>query len=597
MSASSTPLSPRAEVLKAEGNQLFNQGEWSQAFIMYSNAISAAPQNAVLYSNRSATAIKMGNYKHALLDAKKAVELDPNWEKAYGRLAAAHDALGETPDACDAYKQAAKLAKSASIKSDYEKRAEDILDKVTKTAQANLDRAIRASKDMERPRDKYLRLIQEGHHFPLDSAAVRNVNCIDNVLQGWKALQQLQIFETDPSTGQPWPGDRTAFRAVPGAVSDWVASFTMDPTNGFAYEADERWANPVDLMKKNVNAEASAAQLPMNFESMSALDIINHYDAIVARLGWATPIWQSYDPKLSLALVIRIPIVQGILNEFVAHDYGTAAKNYERSIALLDLGRSRWRGLSTGLIGTSFEETFRRAIASRYMQCLQHRAGTRPKPLLSELDEIKRVANEQLESCDKEPCHLLRNAGLNPIMTWLAFYKVIRAEAHMALAYVFRQTGEGPEDLLTCLEHYLKAAAWFPFDDTRCAQNIWYAIDIAMKIGGLSLVDVDAMIAKAKASEQAAELYFEPTRDNGCRGWILDCRRKLAKAAREKGEIDPSRVFVCGIKTKRTKISPEDIDVGSESLGKATLSLVGIYQGTEEKAKHEVDGVLALNVD
>ena len=51
--------------------------------------------------------------------------------------------------------------------------------------------------------------------------------------------------------------------------------------------------------------------------------------------------------------------MQGILNEFVAHDYGTAAKNYERSIALIDLGRSRWRGLSTGLIGTSFEETFR----------------------------------------------------------------------------------------------------------------------------------------------------------------------------------------------------------------------------------------------
>ena len=81
------------------------------------------------------------------------------------------------------------------------------------------------------------------------------------------------------------------------------------------------------------------------------------------------------------------------------------------------------------------------------------------------------------------------------------------------------------------------------------------------------------------------------------RSWILDCRKKLAKAAREKGEMDPSRVFVCGIETKRTKISPEDIDVGSESLGKVTLSLVGIYKGTEEKAKHEVDGVLALNVD
>ena len=66
------------------------------------------------------------------------------------------------------------------------------------------------------------------------------------------------------------------------------------------------------------------------------------------------------------------------------------------------------------------------------MQCLQHRAGTRPKPLRSELDEIKRVAIEQLESCDREPCHLLRNAGLNPIMTWLAFYKVIRAEVHIS---------------------------------------------------------------------------------------------------------------------------------------------------------------------
>ena len=68
-------LPERAEVLKEEGNAHFKAGNFSKAFISYTAAISETPTSAVLYSNRSATAAKMGQYPQAITDAKKSVEV------------------------------------------------------------------------------------------------------------------------------------------------------------------------------------------------------------------------------------------------------------------------------------------------------------------------------------------------------------------------------------------------------------------------------------------------------------------------------------------------------------------------------------------
>ncbi len=47
----------------------------------FTAAIAADPANHVLYSNRSAAHASMGSYGPALEDAKKTVELKPDWPK------------------------------------------------------------------------------------------------------------------------------------------------------------------------------------------------------------------------------------------------------------------------------------------------------------------------------------------------------------------------------------------------------------------------------------------------------------------------------------------------------------------------------------
>lgn len=78
MSTKEPALSARAEQLKLEGATHFKSAEYSKAFIAYTAAISEEPRSPALYSNRSATALKMHQSTQALSDAKKAVEVyDP----------------------------------------------------------------------------------------------------------------------------------------------------------------------------------------------------------------------------------------------------------------------------------------------------------------------------------------------------------------------------------------------------------------------------------------------------------------------------------------------------------------------------------------
>lgn len=48
---------------------------------LYSEALSADPQNCILYSNRSAAYLRLGQYATALDDAIKARVINPKWPK------------------------------------------------------------------------------------------------------------------------------------------------------------------------------------------------------------------------------------------------------------------------------------------------------------------------------------------------------------------------------------------------------------------------------------------------------------------------------------------------------------------------------------
>uniref|UniRef100_A0A673C6G1 Tetratricopeptide repeat domain 28 n=1 Tax=Sphaeramia orbicularis TaxID=375764 RepID=A0A673C6G1_9TELE len=64
-----------------QSNEACLRGDFQAAVRLYSDTLQADPQNCILYSNRSAALLKLGQYQAALDDAEKACELNPKWPK------------------------------------------------------------------------------------------------------------------------------------------------------------------------------------------------------------------------------------------------------------------------------------------------------------------------------------------------------------------------------------------------------------------------------------------------------------------------------------------------------------------------------------
>ncbi|KAK1272401.1 Heat shock protein STI [Acorus gramineus] len=98
-----------ADEAKAKGNAAFSSGRFEDAIRHFTEAITLAPTNHVLYSNRSAAYASLHRYSEALSDAQKTVDLKPDWAKGYSRLGAAHFGLGKPADAVSAYKKGLEI--------------------------------------------------------------------------------------------------------------------------------------------------------------------------------------------------------------------------------------------------------------------------------------------------------------------------------------------------------------------------------------------------------------------------------------------------------------------------------------------------------
>lgn len=76
----------KAEFLERvrRSNQACQEGEYALAVRLYTEALTADPQNCILYSNRSAAYLRLGQYSTALDDAIKARLINPKWPKVSG---------------------------------------------------------------------------------------------------------------------------------------------------------------------------------------------------------------------------------------------------------------------------------------------------------------------------------------------------------------------------------------------------------------------------------------------------------------------------------------------------------------------------------
>lgn len=103
----------RVATAKGEGAELFRSGQFTLAAEAYARAVSAAPMDAgelpALHSNRAAALLRAGDTAAALADARRCVELAPEWPKSHFREGCCLRQLGHFGEALGAFARGAEL--------------------------------------------------------------------------------------------------------------------------------------------------------------------------------------------------------------------------------------------------------------------------------------------------------------------------------------------------------------------------------------------------------------------------------------------------------------------------------------------------------
>lgn len=99
----------KAEEHRLKGNDLFKESKFPEALKEFDEGLKRNPKSVAIFSNRSATWIKLMQFPEALKDAEKCLELDPQFVKAYVRKATCHQMMKEYHKALKAYDDGLKL--------------------------------------------------------------------------------------------------------------------------------------------------------------------------------------------------------------------------------------------------------------------------------------------------------------------------------------------------------------------------------------------------------------------------------------------------------------------------------------------------------
>ncbi|CAG8507167.1 1878_t:CDS:2 [Funneliformis mosseae] len=92
-----------ALIIRKEGNKFFKEGFWKEAIDKYTKAIYIDPNDHLSYTNRATTYSKMKNFTAAIKDCKESIRIEPDYAKAYYRLANSLMALFYNDESLDAY--------------------------------------------------------------------------------------------------------------------------------------------------------------------------------------------------------------------------------------------------------------------------------------------------------------------------------------------------------------------------------------------------------------------------------------------------------------------------------------------------------------
>ncbi len=98
-----------ADYYVERGDEYLYQGNYKQAIADYDKAIELDPSCATAYNNRGITYRKQGDYERAIVDHNKAIELEPDYATAYNNRGNVYYDQGNYEQAIANYNKAIEL--------------------------------------------------------------------------------------------------------------------------------------------------------------------------------------------------------------------------------------------------------------------------------------------------------------------------------------------------------------------------------------------------------------------------------------------------------------------------------------------------------
>lgn len=453
-----------AERLKALGNTHYQRNEYEEAYRYFTEAIEKNPKNAIYYANRAAVLMSMKRMTDAAYDCKTAVDIDPTYAKAWGRLGKASFHLSTWDESIRAYEKALEcLPKDNLSDADRALRAEyaqGILQVKTKRGKikstaTGFPKAQMASGEMPWDRAKA---------FMPTKTAQSAFSCVyilayahGDLMKATNNLRLTTIIER--------PGNNLCISTPGGIVVDLTNSILHDER--CFHFGDGETLNKLFFACDNENLAwkgyfKKAGPAGMKADILKRLASNENYQ----------------DLRKSMTITVRCWICMAFLRMNLVGHMDYALESYANALDFLQWGQKALSHIEEDERGAVFSPSFVRGVKRLYLDAMREeiddaarsnrKARFSPEEVLSLAKEIVEEVDADYEEMASKPRKLMYQSG-----HWYAYWIYPRANALASIGWYFSERAKkfppGSSDWLLNFhaggEAYLKAAECLPTDE------------------------------------------------------------------------------------------------------------------------------------
>ncbi|KAI0065813.1 TPR-like protein [Artomyces pyxidatus] len=321
---------PEAVRLKDRGNALYCQGEYEQALDLYTQALELLDDsNPILLTNRAACYNMLKKFNEGMEDAYLATHYDPNYYKAWWRLAEAQDALCYYYLAAENWRRAMQALPSSPTASQRSHGEYFMLSMKASTEKDDVASREKMRKALGIPPGSAPWERAEAVRARRDVAKDSSTSCVGSLLHASTQFNKgLEILAREDFHRQD-----TNFAVDPCHVPDGALLCLSE-----ALLTDERAAllhdkHYVDRVKRLITYEVKKSGAPdpgRKFE-----EIISAIQQLQTEGGWDRV-------RPAIEAIVRSLVLRGDISVSLRVDFETGYKILNKAVKIITWGRAEW---------------------------------------------------------------------------------------------------------------------------------------------------------------------------------------------------------------------------------------------------------------